>query len=96
MDSTFETEFLGMTSEPIALRVLLETRETLIMKIHSSLTQNEKDFLISFKRGEPNWSLLAANGVESLPAVQWKLRNIKIMNDERKYLMVSKLEKVLG
>jgi hypothetical protein len=88
----FEREFLGMTSEPIALEVLIKTRESLIEQIHATVTQEEKEFLMSFKRGEPNWSLLGVTGVEALPAVQWKLKNIKTMTNERKELMLKKLE----
>lgn len=92
IDLIFEREFLGMTSEPIALEVLIKTRESLIEQIHATVTQEEKEFLMSFKRGEPNWSLLGVTGVEALPAVQWKLKNIKTMTNERKELMLKKLE----
>jgi hypothetical protein len=40
--------------------------------------------------------LLGVTGVEVLPAVQWKLKNIKTMTNERKNLMLEKLENVLG
>lgn len=92
IDLIFEREFLGMTSEPIALEVLIKTRESLIEQIHATVTQEEKEFLMSFKRGEPNWPLLGVTGVEALPAVQWKLKNIKTMTNERKELMLKKLE----
>lgn len=96
IDIIFEREFLGMTSEPIALEVLIKTRESLIEQIHAKLTQDEKEFLMTFKSGEPNWSLLGIASVEALPAVQWKLKNIKTMTKERKDLMLGKLEKVLS
>ena len=96
IDIIFEREFLGMTSEPIALEVLIKTRESLIEQIHATLTQDEKEFLMSFKRGEPNWALLGVTGVEALPAVQWKLKNIKTMTNERQDLMLEKLEKALA
>jgi predicted nucleotidyltransferase component of viral defense system len=96
INSIYEREFLGMTSEPIELDVLLNIRDFLIEKIHTTLTSDERRFLVSFKRGEPNWSLLGVTGVEVLPAVQWKLKNIKTMTNERKNLMLEKLENVLG
>ena len=70
IDVIFEREFLGMTSESIALDVLIKTRKNLIEKIHATLTQNEKEFLMLFKCGEPNWSLLGLPGVELFSAVQ--------------------------
>ncbi|MBS0287496.1 MAG: nucleotidyl transferase AbiEii/AbiGii toxin family protein [Proteobacteria bacterium] len=96
IDIIFEREFLGMTSEPIELEVLIKTRESLIEQIHATLTQDEKEFLMSFKRGEPTWSLLGVTGVEALPAVQWKLKNIKTMTIERQDLMLEKLENALS
>lgn len=96
IDIIFEREFLGLTSEPIALEILIKTRESLIEQIHATLTQDEREFLMSFKRGKPNWSLLGVGvGVGRLPAVQWKLNNIKSMNHEMKTLMLAKLAKVL-
>lgn len=96
IDIIFEREFLGMTSAPIALDALIKTRESLIEQIHSTLTQDEKEFLMSFKRGKPNWLLLGVTGVEKLPAVQWKLKNIKTMTSERKALMLENLENALN
>ncbi|MGE4349182.1 MAG: nucleotidyl transferase AbiEii/AbiGii toxin family protein [Candidatus Berkiella sp.] len=96
IDTIFEREFLGMTSMPIALDALIKTREDLIEQIHATLTQDEKEFLMSFKRGEPNWLLLGGTGIEKLPAVQWKLKNIKTMTNERKELMLENLENALS
>lgn len=96
INNIFEMEFLGMTSAPIALNVLIETRANLIDQIHVTLTQNEKEFLMSFKRGKPNWLLLGVSGVESLPAIQWKLKNIKTMTSNRSELMLEKLAQALG
>ncbi len=95
IESTFEKEFLGMTLTPVALDDLIETRENLIKIIHGTLTKDEKEFLMSFKRGEPSWSLLGVSGVELLPAVQWKLKNIRTMTNERKNLMLENLKTLL-
>lgn len=96
IESVFEKEFLGMTLTPVALDDLIETRENLIKNIHAKLTHDEKEFLMSFKRGEPNWSLLGVNGIELLPAVQWKLKNIGTMTNDRKEKMLEKLGNALS
>jgi hypothetical protein len=74
---TFQNDFVGMTSEPVELKELLYTRISLIKLIKSSLTENEINFLLSFKQMKPEWELLEINGIEDLPSVQWKL--IKLM-----------------
>ena len=40
------------------------------------MTNEERKFLISVKKGKPKWDLLGLTGVEDLPAVKWKLMNI--------------------
>jgi hypothetical protein len=43
------------------------------------MTQEEKRFIVSVKEGKPQWDLLGAPGIENLPAVKWKLQNIRRM-----------------
>lgn len=96
IDSIFDSEFKGMTSEPVKLKELIETRDNLIDKIHKTLTSDEKEFLMSFKRGVPKWTLLGVKRVELLPAVQWKLQNIMKIPDVKKDLLLAKLERALN
>lgn len=79
----FQKEFSGMVEEAVSYDELIDVRETLIELIVSSFTKDERDFLISFKEGEPNWDLLGLDNVEFMPAIQWKLRNIKKMSSEK-------------
>lgn len=85
----FEREFTGMTSVPFTYANFEETRSHMIDLIHSKLTDEDKRFLISFSRGEPIWSLFAEKKLASLPAVLWKLENIKKMDPEKRKLMTS-------
>jgi hypothetical protein len=93
--AVYERQFLGMTLTPVSLEELVVVRERLIKDIHRSLTDEQKQFLVSFKRGEPDWGLLGTNGIEHLPAVQWKLQNIKRMPKAKHQAALSKLEIVL-
>jgi predicted nucleotidyltransferase component of viral defense system len=90
----FKKNFEGMTSEPVTVSELEEAREKII-----SLTQKfddaEKEFLMSFKSGEPKWDLLGLEAVEKLPAVQWKLLNISKMSAERHKAAINELERKL-
>jgi predicted nucleotidyltransferase component of viral defense system len=91
----FETEFLGMALVPVRYEELKDVRERLISKIKKELTPQERKFLLSLKEGKPEWSLLGLEGVEKLPAIQWKLANIQKMNTRKHAEMLAKLRKVL-
>lgn len=73
----FDQEFVGMTTEPVKLDDLLDAREKYIKYVSTKLTSEERRFLISLKEGSPEWNLLDLPGIENLPAVQWKLKNIQ-------------------
>ncbi|MHB1098535.1 MAG: nucleotidyl transferase AbiEii/AbiGii toxin family protein [Burkholderiales bacterium] len=69
-------EFASMTRDEVTLDELLAVREHLIEHINAALTDDQRKFLLSFKAGEPDWSLLGLPGAERLPAVRWKLINL--------------------
>jgi predicted nucleotidyltransferase component of viral defense system len=93
--SVYEAEFQGMTSVDVSYDELVEVRSALVSTIKQVLNSDEKDFLLSFKAGKPNWDLLGIKGVESLPAVRWKLFNIQKMDAVKREDYFLKLEKVL-
>ena len=97
--TTFEKQFAGMTDIPFTYEDFEQTRINLIEKIQSGLTDEDSEFLISFKKAQPKWDLFPSEKVKALPAVRWKLQNIrKLMNanpDKHKKLLAS-LEKVLS
>lgn len=84
IQSIFEHDFANMTVEPVTLDELLDTRTTLIKLIDSDLSVKERQFLLSFKKISSEWDLLELPNIEKLPAVQWKLYNLKQM-DPRKH-----------
>ena len=73
----FEREFAGMAREPVSVDVLGNTQAALLELLRSSLSQSERQFLLSIKRGEPDWSLLPIPHLSELPALRWKLANIE-------------------
>jgi predicted nucleotidyltransferase component of viral defense system len=95
MAQSFTTEFSGMVRESVSLQVLEQTRERLIDSIHQHFTEQDAQFLLSFKRKQPDWSLLPLKDVEALPAVRWKLQNLAKMPAARHAQAVDKLEAVL-
>lgn len=92
----FNKQFQGMAVETIDLDTLLDTRETLINTINKILKENERKFLVSIKEGKPDWTLMPLEGIETLPALQWKLQNIVKMDDKKHKAMLNKLRGTLG
>ncbi len=96
IQGTFENEFSGMTIDSVTLNDLLDTRTMLIKTISIDLTESERKFLLSFKNKSPDWDLLGLPHIEKLPAVQWKMFNLKKMDSQKHSAAVEKLAKQLG
>ena len=94
--SEFDRGFQGMTEEPVTLDDLLETREKLIADIAGSMPMAHRQFLLSFKRGEPDWALLDLLRAKDLPAVRWKLQNLAQIEDSKRDRLIGRLREVLG
>jgi predicted nucleotidyltransferase component of viral defense system len=92
----YKGEFLQMEEQYVSLEELELTRENLILSVNTELTDKEKHFLLSFKKKVPDWSLLSLEGIENLPAVNWKLKNINNMKSEKHDVAYKKLQQVLG
>jgi predicted nucleotidyltransferase component of viral defense system len=95
LDGIFQAEFAGMTREPVTLEQLESTRAALLAAIQEQFTKQDAAFLLSLKRGEPDWALLSLSGIDQLPAVRWKLRNIMEMSASRRAGAVDKLQIVV-
>ena len=77
LEAAYEKEFIGMTNHDVELLELLEVRERLIGDIQSRLTGLVADFLMTLQAGEPDFDLIGLPDAADLPAVQWKVRNLK-------------------
>ena len=61
----------------------LETvRSRLIADIRNALTGDFARFLLSLHDGKPDFNLIGLPAAEQLPAVQWKLLNLRRLKDE--------------
>jgi len=77
--NAFETQFSGLSDIPFSYEAFEQTREQLVEEIHSKLTEEDRLFLMSFKKGNPYWELLSVPNAKELPAVRWKLQNIEVL-----------------
>lgn len=88
MSAEYRRGFEGMVEQPVSLDDLLRTREDLINEIVGKMPVEHKKFLVSVKKGEPDWALLGLPGANELPAVRWKLENLaKLPADKRAQLL---------
>ena len=92
----FEKEFKGMVVEPATVSDLMDTAERLVSWLRTEMTEGERRFILSVKKGKPEWSLLGLPGIEHLPAVQWKLQNIRRMKPTKHREAVQRLRDCLG
>lgn len=95
----FENQFMGMTSESFSYEMYEEVREQLIQEIKKSLSDDDKKFLLSFKKGEPQWNLIKFANLQNFPAIQWKQQNIQTFIQRNKLKheeLLKKLEDVLN
>lgn len=95
----FATQFAGMASDPFSYQEFEATRARLVEQIHDLLSNDDRLFLVSFKNGEPDWSLYPLAGLADMSAVKWKLLNIRKLrknNPARHSEQLSALKECLG
>ena len=77
LDEPYVREFIGMTTIPVTLDDLIATRERLITDISARLDVNAQRFLTTLHDGEPDLAAIGLPQAAELPAVRWKLLNLK-------------------
>lgn len=92
----YRRQFLTMTTRDVSLDQLHSVRESLIAELRGRIGAQQKTFLLSLKQGEPRWELLDLPGVQNLPAVRWKLLNLRNMPSQTRQRAIARLEKVLS
>ena len=95
ISAEYQRGFEGMVDEPVTLDELLKAREDLIAEIVGRMPEQLKRFLISVKRGEPDWAVLDLPDAKDLPAVQWKLQNLAKLSDEKRAQLLKELNAAL-
>jgi hypothetical protein len=95
IEQLFEQQFANMPEEPVTLADLEHARRELIEAVRARLQDREKEFLVSFKRGEPRWELLGVEHAAELPAVRWKLQNLDRMGEAQRRAAAADLERAL-
>ena len=92
----YEDQFMGMTRTAAPLNDLLQIQRNLASILVRALDDDEKEFLVSIKRGEPEWHRLGIEHLAQLPAIQWKLINIRKMDSAKHKAALDRLIRVLA
>ncbi|WP_456077460.1 hypothetical protein [Endozoicomonas gorgoniicola] len=76
---------------------LIDTRSRMVTALKTQFTERDQDFLLTFKRGKPGWSLFDEPSAAKLPAIRWKLMNIQHLskNQDKHQEKIKKLDEVL-
>ena len=92
----YERGFSGMTTRPVTLRDLTDTREQIIITMTSDMPVEHKRLLISVVSGDPDWSSFKIQGAQELPAVQWRSVNLDKLAKSRREELAEQLRLVVG
>lgn len=95
LESLFFQQFSGMTTQPVELNDLEAARVQLFDWAATALLENERRFLLSIKQGKPDWALLPFKSISKMPAIQWKLHNIRKMSTRTHTTALTKLRDIL-
>ena len=77
-----ENQFDGMTDVTFGYEDYISARERLIHWVNENLDDRDKEFLLSFESGTPDWSKCSSGDLSAYPSVQWKLLNIEKLKNK--------------
>lgn len=90
-----ENQFEGMTDEPFSYGDYEVSRNNLIKVVNQGLDETDRDFLISFEEGTPDWYKCCAGDLSKYPSVRWKLQNIHALKKKNPQKHKEGIEKLL-
>jgi len=96
LSDVFRNEFHGMTLREVRLEELLGARARLRKELLGGLTWDDRALVTDFVEGAPGWNHSMFRGIEDLPALLWKAKNIKAMPPEKREASVRKIKELLA
>ncbi len=82
IDDAFAKEFEGMTIEAVSLDELKAARTRLTGDLLARLDENAMRFLLSLHDGEPDFEAIGLPQASELPAVRWKVLNLRKLKEQ--------------
>ena len=93
--ASFEGEFHGMAGLCVSAEELEAVQASLAPILVDGFTMQERQFLLSMKSGDPDWHVLGVENLERMPALQWKLLNIRKMDAGKREEQLKMLREIL-
>lgn len=90
-------QFEGMTDMAFTYEEFEATRSKLVDDVKALMTEADREFLIGFESGHPEWDAYEFGHFKNYPSVQWKLFNLQRLvnqNPEKLHLAVERLQNV--
>jgi hypothetical protein len=75
-EEALKHQFEGMSDIIFSYSDFEAARKDLIEKVNGLLAENDKEFIISFEQGNPEWEKCCAGNLSEYPSIKWKLLNI--------------------
>lgn len=92
--AAMQNQFVGMTDVPFDYEEFEATRTKLIADVNSLMTDADKNFLLSFEAGEPQWENYEFAYFKDYPSVQWKLVNLAKLKKQNSEKLLAEVEKL--
>lgn len=87
-------QFEGMTDIPFTYEEFEATRSKLISDVNQLMTEEDKQFLVSFEKGEPQWNGYEFEYFKDYPSVKWKLINLAKLAKQNPQKLAEEAEKL--
>lgn len=94
--AVFDSQFRGMTREPVTVEWLLEARVRLLARIREMMDDPTRDFLLSVEREAPAFELIELPQAVEMPGVRRKLQNLTKRSPEKREADYRNLVATLG
>ena len=75
-------QFDGMTDIPFTYDEFEATRSKLIDDVKAIITEADREFLVSFESGQPQWDGYEFEYFKNYPSVQWKFLNLQKLSKQ--------------
>jgi hypothetical protein len=85
---TFTSQFTGMSDVPFTYDEHVATFRRLVADINAALTREDRERLVAFTALEAEANVFGIPGLEKLPAIIWKRRNLEMLRrkDAKKFV----------
>lgn len=93
-NEALENQFRGMTDIHFDYESFESARAELIRLVNENLSDIDKEFLLSFEMGNPDWSKCCAGDLSRYPSVKWKIQNIIKLKNTNPHKFEEGIEKL--